>query len=87
MEPKMTPKSSPKRPPNSQTYTSKLALDCWSNFSSILDDFGGSKMAPKSTPPQKKNAFGAQGSLGGLQGTPLGSIFDPGWPHFEAPGG
>ena len=51
MEPKMTPKSSPNDPqrlPNSQKDTSKSALDFLLHFNSILDDFRGSKMTPKS---------------------------------------
>ena len=53
--PKWNPKWSQNRAPNdpqrlsnSPKDNSKSALDFWSNFSSILDDFGGSKMTPKS---------------------------------------
>ena len=38
----------PQRLSNSLKDNSKSALDLWLNFSSILDDFGGSKMIPKS---------------------------------------
>ena len=38
----------PQRLSNSPKDNSKSALGYWSNFSSILDDFGGSKMTPKS---------------------------------------
>ena len=74
MEPKMTPNrapNDPQRPPNSQKDTSKSTLDFWSNFSSILNDLGGVQNDPKKHP---KTAFGAQGSLGGLQGTLWGAF-------------